>query len=100
MCGICGALALDDTRPDISVVRRMAESITHRGPDGDGFYSDAVVALGHRRLSIIDLATGDQPIFNEDQSIAIVFNGEIYNYRELREELIKKGHRFRTTGDT
>lgn len=100
MCGICGVMSLDDTRPDIAVVRRMADSIVHRGPDGDGFYSDSAIALGHRRLSIIDLATGDQPIFNEDQSIAIVFNGEIYNYRELRKELIKKGHRFRTTGDT
>jgi asparagine synthase (glutamine-hydrolysing) len=100
MCGICGVMSLDDTRPDIAVVQRMADSIVHRGPDGDGFYSDSEIALGHRRLSIIDLTTGDQPIFNEDQSIAIVFNGEIYNYRELRKELIKKGHRFRTTGDT
>jgi asparagine synthase (glutamine-hydrolysing) len=78
----------------------MADSIAHRGPDGDGFYSDTAIALGHRRLSIIDLTTGDQPIFNEDRSIAIVFNGEIYNYQELRQDLIKKGHRFRTTGDT
>lgn len=100
MCGICGVLSFDGTRPDITLVRRMADSIAHRGPNGDGFYSDTVVALGHRRLSIIDLATGDQPIFNEDQSIAIVFNGEIYNYRELREDLIRKGHRFSTTGDT
>jgi asparagine synthase (glutamine-hydrolysing) len=100
MCGICGVLALDDARPDVTLVRQMADSLVHRGPDGDGFYSDRVIALGHRRLSIIDLATGNQPIFNEDQSIAIVFNGEIYNYRELREDLVRKGHRFRTTGDT
>jgi len=93
-------MSLDDTRPDVAVVQRMADSIVHRGPDGEGFYSDSEIALGHRRLSIIDLTTGDQPIFNEDQSIAIVFNGEIYNYRELRKELIKKGHRFQTTGDT
>src|SRR3984893_13865638 len=100
MCGICGMLNLDGSPPDITVVHQMAETIKHRGPDGDGFYSDTAIALGHRRLSIIDLATGDQPILNEDQSIAIVFNGEIYNYRELREQLIKKGHRFRTNGDT
>ncbi len=100
MCGICGILSLDGTRPDVTLVRQMADSIRHRGPDGDGFYSDAAIALGHRRLSIIDLATGDQPIFNEDDSIAIVFNGEIYNYRELREDLVGKGHTFRTTGDT
>src|SRR6478672_168812 len=100
MCGICGVLSLDGSPPDITVVHRMAETIKHRGPDGDGFYSDRAIALGHRRLSIIDLATGDQPIFNEDHSIAIVFNGEIYNYRELREQLTQKGHRFRTTGDT
>jgi asparagine synthase (glutamine-hydrolysing) len=100
MCGICGVLSLDGGRPDLAFVRRMADSIRHRGPDGEGFYDDGAVAVGHRRLSIIDLATGDQPIFNEDGSIAIVFNGEIYNYRELREALIAKGHRFRTTGDT
>jgi asparagine synthase (glutamine-hydrolysing) len=93
-------LNLDGSPPDITVVHQMAETIKHRGPDGDGFYSDTAIALGHRRLSIIDLATGDQPIFNEDRSISIVFNGEIYNYRELREQLIRKGHRFRTTGDT
>jgi asparagine synthase (glutamine-hydrolysing) len=100
MCGICGALSLDRPRFDDTVVRDMANSLQHRGPDGDGFYTDAPVALGHRRLSIIDLATGDQPIFNEDASIAIVFNGEIYNYRELREALVRRGHRFRTAGDT
>src|SRR5262245_3235190 len=100
MCGICGVLSLTDDEPSIDVVRRMAGSLAHRGPDGDGFFSDGAVALGHRRLSIIDLATGDQPIFNEDRSVAIVFNGEIYNYRELREDLIRKGHSFRTAGDT
>ena len=100
MCGICGVLSLDETGPDVGLVREMAGSLVHRGPDGDGFYADSAIAIGHRRLSIIDLATGDQPIFNEDRSVAIVFNGEIYNYRELREDLIKKGHRFRTSGDT
>jgi asparagine synthase (glutamine-hydrolysing) len=100
MCGICGVLCLDESRPDVGLVRRMAESLSHRGPDGDGFYSDRAISLGHRRLSIIDLTTGDQPIFNEDQSIVITFNGEIYNYHELRADLVKLGHRFRTTGDT
>ena len=100
MCGICGVLSLADGPPDLTLVRQMAGTLAHRGPDGDGFYADSAVALGHRRLSIIDLATGDQPIFNEDRSIAIVFNGEIYNYRELREDLVRKGHRFRTAGDT
>jgi asparagine synthase (glutamine-hydrolysing) len=100
MCGICGVLSLDGVRPDETPVRRMADCLVHRGPDGEGFFSDAAIAMGHRRLSIIDLATGDQPIFNEDQSVAIVFNGEIYNYRELREQLVQKGHRFRTAGDT
>jgi asparagine synthase (glutamine-hydrolysing) len=100
MCGICGVLSLDGSRPNSALARQMADTLAHRGPDGDGFYSDTAIALGHRRLSIIDLATGDQPIFNEDRSIAIVFNGEIYNYKELREDLVKKGHRFRTTGDT
>ena len=84
MCGICGVLSLDETGPDVGLVREMAGSLVHRGPDGDGFYADSAIAIGHRRLSIIDLATGDQPIFNEDRSVAIVFNGEIYNYRELR----------------
>jgi asparagine synthase (glutamine-hydrolysing) len=100
MCGICGVLSLSDSRPDVALAHQMADSLAHRGPDGDGFYNDTAIALGHRRLSIIDLATGDQPIFNEDRSIAIVFNGEIYNYKELRQDLVKKGHRFRTTGDT
>jgi asparagine synthase (glutamine-hydrolysing) len=100
MCGICGVLSLDGVSPDLPLVRRMAGSLSHRGPDGDGFYSDGAIALGHRRLSIIDLATGDQPIFNEDGSVSIVFNGEIYNYQELRQDLVRKGHRFRTTGDT
>jgi asparagine synthase (glutamine-hydrolysing) len=100
MCGICGVFSLADGRPDLDLVRRMAGSLAHRGPDGDGFYDDASLAFGHRRLSIIDLATGDQPIFNEDRTLAIVFNGEIYNYKELREDLLRKGHRLSTAGDT
>src|SRR5215510_16594676 len=101
MCGICGICLTDlQARVDPDLLNAMNDSLAHRGPDGQGVYITGAVGLGHRRLSIIDLATGDQPIFNEDHSIAIVFNGEIYNYKELRDDLIKKGHRFRTTGDT
>jgi asparagine synthase (glutamine-hydrolysing) len=72
----------------------MCDCIMHRGPDSAGYHVAGRVGLGMRRLRIIDLKTGDQPIFNEDRSLAIVFNGEIYNYRELRKELLAKGHRF------
>ncbi|MBI5960106.1 MAG: asparagine synthase (glutamine-hydrolyzing), partial [Chloroflexi bacterium] len=105
MCGIVGICDLQQTgRADPELVRAMSRVIIHRGPDGDGFFhwpeSDPQVALGMRRLSIIDLNTGDQPIFNEDRSMAIVFNGEIYNYVELRADLEKRGHQFRTQTDT
>ncbi|WP_119065510.1 asparagine synthase (glutamine-hydrolyzing) [Aggregatilinea lenta] len=105
MCGIVGILDQTHTgRADPALVRAMTQTIAHRGPDGDGFFhwpeSDPTVALGMRRLSIIDLDTGDQPIFNEDGSIAIVFNGEIYNYLELRADLEARGHVFRTQTDT
>src|SRR3989338_7578120 len=96
MCGICGVLGLEDKK----LIRRMADVMQHRGPDDSGFYIDKNIMLGHRRLSIIDLKTGKQPIFNEDKSIVIVYNGEIYNFKELREELEKKGHRFYTNSDT
>lgn len=92
MCGICGFTGKED-KP---VLKRMANSIIHRGPDEDGFYSDGSVNLGMRRLSIIDLTTGHQPVHNEDRSLCTVFNGEIYNAPELREELTEKGHRFYT----
>src|SRR5262249_51555903 len=82
------------------LARRMAETIRHRGPDGDGFHVSGSVTLGMRRLSIIDLAGGDQPIFNEDGTIAIVFNGEIYNFHDLRADLERRGHRFKTHSDT
>ncbi len=85
---------------DGAVVRRMAAAIAHRGPDGEGFHIDGAVGLGHRRLSIIDLAGGAQPISNEDDTLQIVFNGEIYNFVELREDLERKGHRFKTRSDT
>jgi asparagine synthase (glutamine-hydrolysing) len=101
MCGICGKVFL---QPGASVsptlVREMAETIRHRGPDDEGYYISGPVGLGFRRLSIIDLEHGHQPLANEDESIWIVFNGEIYNYQELREFLIAKGHTFRTRTDT
>ncbi|MFO0753184.1 MAG: asparagine synthase (glutamine-hydrolyzing) [Thermodesulfovibrionales bacterium] len=92
MCGICGFTG----RSDEATLARMTATLLHRGPDEDGFYSDGEINLGMRRLSIIDLATGRQPIHNEDRSVWTVFNGEIYNFRELRRELEEKGHRFYT----
>ena len=74
----------------------MTELITHRGPDSDGFYRDDKINMGFRRMSIIDLQAGDQPVYNEDRTLVLNFNGEIYNYQELREELIEKGHTFYT----
>lgn len=100
MCGIAGFLASDGARPNPSWLRTMCDRLIHRGPDGYGEFFDKHVALGHRRLSIIDLSGGAQPLGNEDGSIQIVFNGEIYNFLELRQELIAKGHRFTTRSDT
>ncbi|NQV23846.1 MAG: asparagine synthase (glutamine-hydrolyzing), partial [Rhodopirellula sp.] len=101
MCGITGVVYFEPGRSvDPGVLKRMADSIAHRGPDAEGFHIDRNVGLAHRRLSIIDLEGGDQPIGNEDGSIQVVFNGEIYNFRELRSELESKGHRFRTFSDT
>ena len=96
MCGICGFVGISEP----GLLGRMTASISHRGPDDDGFYEAEGVGLGMRRLSIIDLAGGHQPIENEDGSLVIVFNGEIYNYRPLREELLAKGHTLRTHSDT
>jgi asparagine synthase (glutamine-hydrolysing) len=101
MCGICGLVSLDRTSPpDRDVLERMNETLRHRGPDSDGIAVDGPVGLAMRRLSIIDLAGGDQPIANEDGSVIVVQNGEIYNYRELRGELERSGHRFATRSDT
>ena len=100
MCGICGIY--DQTgggRIDPGLVRGMADRIRHRGPDGDGFFDSPNAVLGMRRLSIIDVAGSDQPLFNEDRSLALVFNGEIYNYRELRAGLLERGHQLCTEGD-
>jgi len=99
MCGICG-IAGSDAPPDVEAVRRMNGRLVHRGPDSDGVFANERVALAMRRLSIIDLEGGDQPIANEDGSMVVVQNGEIYNYRELRAELERRGHRFATHSDT
>ena len=99
MCGICGIHERE--RPaDRETLARMNATLYHRGPDSEGLHVDGRVGLAMRRLSIIDLAGGDQPIFNEDRTIAVVQNGEIYNYRELRDELVARGHRFTTHSDT
>lgn len=98
MCGFVGFC--DDSKNKKKIIRDMADIIKHRGPDSDGYYVDNNIALGFRRLSIIDLDKGSQPIFNEDKDKVIVFNGEIYNYKEIREELKSKGHKFTTNTDT
>ncbi len=99
MCGFVGFVNQSKRQPE-DVIRSMADTIRHRGPDDEGYFEDDFVSLGFRRLSIIDLACGKQPMENEDGSLVVVFNGEIYNYQELREELTAKGHLFRTQSDT
>jgi len=101
MCGICGMVSFVESDPvDPEVIERMTGSLAHRGPDDAGYFVNGRVGLGHRRLSIIDLSGGQQPIFNEDRSAAIIFNGEIYNYRELASQLKAAGHTFTTRSDT
>ncbi len=101
MCGIAGIVNVDRARPaSAESLSRMCEAMHHRGPDDSGMFIDGRVGLAMRRLSIIDLESGRQPIFNEDRSKVIVFNGEIYNYRDLRDGLVAGGHRFRTRTDT
>lgn len=101
MCGITGIYHFDKGKPvDKNLLKKMTDIIRHRGPDAEGYYVKNNVALGHRRLSIIDLCTGNQPMYNDDQNIVMVFNGEIYNYIELREELKGFGIKFHTTSDT
>jgi asparagine synthase (glutamine-hydrolysing) len=100
MCGIAGIVRWDDRLPTAADVHTMCDMIVHRGPDDEGLYVGDGVALGMRRLSIIDLATGHQPVRNEDGTVWVVFNGEIYNFKELRRELEGRGHRFYTTSDT
>src|SRR4051812_12077900 len=112
MCGIAGAIWSDPAKAlDDGTLRRMTEVLRHRGPDDAGYFTSPFtkraaydplpgVALGHRRLSVIDLTGGHQPIGNEDGSIQLIFNGEIYNYRDLRRRLEGSGHQFRTQSDT
>jgi asparagine synthase (glutamine-hydrolysing) len=101
MCGIAGIAFFDQrTAPEQAPLTEMIQALRHRGPDGFGYYRGAGIGLAHARLSIIDLVTGDQPISNEDGSLQVVFNGEIFNYLELRADLIRCGHQFRTQSDT
>ena len=97
MCGFCGFTGELTDRE--TYLRQMTEKITHRGPDSDGYYMDDCLAMGFRRLSIIDLEAASQPLYNEDKSLVLMFNGEIYNYKELRQELQALGHTFATAGD-
>jgi asparagine synthase (glutamine-hydrolysing) len=98
MCGIAGVVST--SRPNAGLVRRMCDVLVHRGPDGAGFHDDEHAALGMRRLAVIDVAGGDQPVYNEDRTVAAVFNGELYNFTGLRDELLAKGHRFTSHSDT
>src|SRR5580692_2076024 len=102
VCGICGYFSLTGEPLERSgdTIRRMNAMLEHRGPDQEGYHLEPSIRLGVRRLSIQDLPSGSQPMFNEDRSIAVVFNGEIYNFHELREELIAAGHRFNSRCDT
>src|SRR5690242_10820420 len=101
MCGIAGLLNINGAPPpERPVLAAMIQTLHHRGPDGYGFFSDPACGLAHARLSIIGLSDGHQPIHNEDDSVWVVFNGEIFNYIELREELTRAGHRFYTHSDT
>jgi asparagine synthase (glutamine-hydrolysing) len=101
MCGICGELRLDGTAPDREALSRMTARLNRRGPDHEGYYSNGALAFGHRRLAVIDLSShADQPMLHEELQLALVFNGTIYNYQELRAELIEMGYTFFSSGDT
>ncbi len=100
MCGISGIILKDKGALQRDDLVRMNRLMSHRGPDDEGFFFGNGIGLGHRRLSIIDLSTGHQPVFNEDKTVCVVFNGEIYNFAGIRDELVKKGHRFQTKSDT
>src|SRR5262245_2772918 len=101
MCGIAGMVTIGRlTDCDKNLLKHMTRALYHRGPDGEGYYFDEQAGLGHRRLSIIDLEAGKQPMCNEDGSIWVTFNGEIYNYLDLRKDLVAKGHQFKTESDT
>jgi asparagine synthase (glutamine-hydrolysing) len=101
VCGIGGEARFDGSTPDAGAVARMTDAMRSRGPDGEGLWGDGWVTLGHRRLTIIDLSdAGAQPMHRDDLGLALVFNGCVYNYPELREELRAAGHSFRSTSDT
>src|SRR5215813_14945460 len=101
MCGICGAFYNDRSRRvERDILAEMNRQIVHRGPDDDGFFVEGNVGLAMRRLSIIDIKTGHQPISNEDDNLWIVYNGEIYNHEELRADMLARGHRYRSKSDT
>src|SRR6266850_6750089 len=99
MCGIAGIFRKDGGPPEIDLLEAMTSAIEHRGPDGQRTVWRGPIGLGHRRLAIIDLVTGDQPMASSDGALEIVFNGEIYNFRELRQQLESLGHSFRTRSD-
>jgi len=98
MCGICGIISSDPVIDGEPIVK-MQNAMIHRGPDGEGNYYDSYIALGMRRLSIIDIEKGNQPLFNEDRSLVLIANAEIYNYIEIRKQLEIRGHTFRTNSD-
>src|SRR4051812_2236061 len=99
MCGIAGLVNPEGQPADRAILERMTGTLAHRGPDGDGFYVDGPVGLGHRRLAIIDVGGGGQPMANEDHSVWVSYNGELYNETALRAGLEARGHRYRTTCD-
>src|SRR3954454_16682326 len=101
MCGICGIFEPGrETIVERTILKRMADQIRHRGPDDEGFYANIVVGLAHRRLSIIDVTGGHQPLSNEDETVWIVFNGEVYNFEELNRRYLSTSHKFKTRCDT
>src|SRR5436309_1468421 len=101
MCGICGQYNFGDQTPVLRQnIEKMTKTLVHRGPDDEGYYFSGPLGFGFRRLSIIDLAGGHQPMSDAEESVWVIFNGEIYNFPELRSELESKGHRFRTRSDT
>jgi asparagine synthase (glutamine-hydrolysing) len=100
MCGIAGYLDLrGEGRVEEGILHRMADALVHRGPDSRGYFVEENVGIGIRRLSVIDLEAGDQPLYNEDGSLVLSCNGEVFNYRELKSKLQKKGHSFRTKAE-
>ena len=101
MCGIAGIFHVDGKAVSVEVLRKMTDIIKHRGPDGEGYWTNKFIGFGHRRLAILDLTSaGHQPMFSDNKQIVITYNGEVYNFRELRSGLESKGYNFRSTGDT